>query len=59
MKSYNILKTIEDGNIIYSRILGKDEKEINSNLLDENHRIKKVISIHGKEMIMYQTIKRR
>ena len=56
-KSYNIIKTIENGNIVYSRILGKDEKIIDSSLLDENHRIIKIRSLHGEELIMYQTIK--
>ena len=58
-KIYNIIKTIEDGNIVYSRILGKDEKQIDSSLLDENHRIVKILSLHGEELIMYQTIKCR
>ena len=56
-KSYNIIKTMEDGNVVYSRILGKDEKPIDSSLLDENHRIVKIRSLHGEEMTMYQTIK--
>ena len=51
---YNILKTIEDGNVIYSRLLGKDEKEIDSSLLDENHKIVKIRSLHGEEITIYQ-----
>ena len=55
-KIYNILKTIEDGNVIYSRLLGKDEKEVDSSLLDENHKIVKFSSLHGEEITIYQRI---
>ena len=58
-KCYNIIKTIENGNIVYSRILGKDEKQVDSSLLDDNHIIVKIQSIYGDEMTMYQTIKCR
>ena len=53
-KIYNILKTIEHGNVIYSRLLGKNEKEIDSSLLDENHKIVKFRSLHGEEITIYQ-----
>ena len=53
-KNYNILKTIEDGNVIYSRLVGKDEKEVDSSLLDENHKIVKIRSLRGEEITLYQ-----
>ena len=54
---FNILKTVEDGRVVYSRLLGKDEKQVDSRLLDENHKIVKMRSLHGEEMIMYIRIK--
>ena len=53
-KIYNILKTIEDGNIMYSRLLGKDEKPVDSSLLDENHKIVKIRCLNGEERTLYQ-----
>ena len=53
-KNYNILKTIEDGNVIYSRLVGKDEKEIDSSLLDENHKIVKIRCLNDEERTLNQ-----
>ena len=54
---FNILKTVEDGRVVYSRLLGKDEKQVDTRLLDDNHKIVKMRSLHGEEMIMYIRIK--
>jgi len=53
-KNYNILKTIEDGNAIYSRLVEKDEKEVDRSLLDENHKIVKIRCLNGEERTLYQ-----
>ena len=55
---YNILKYEKNGFTVYSRVLGKYEKQIDESLLDEQHTITKIESIHGNEIIMLNTIKR-
>ncbi len=48
-----MLKTFVDGNVIYSRILRKNEKII----VDNNHEIKKCINVFGEEKTMLLKIK--
>ena len=77
---YNILKYEKNGFTVYSRVLGKYDrdntlrsifsiessrlgadalkKQIDESLLDEQHTITKIESIHGNEIIMLNTIKR-